>query len=361
MPTQMNNLNFEGQNIYAGFDVHLKDWKVTILSEEMMLKSFTMPPNPEVLSDYLLRNYPGASYHSAYEAGFCGLWAHYQLCELGIKNIVVNPADVPGTQKDKLQKEDKRDSRKIAYALRSGNLTPIYTPTESTLNDRSLVRSRKTLVNDMVRFKNRIKGLLHFYGIEMPEEFSNSRKHWNRRFMVWLESIPMKELSGEMALKHQISEARYMKELLKCILLDIKNLSQTDKYRENVRLLRSIPGIALLTAMVILTEVEDINRFPNSERFASFIGLIPMTKSSGEKQKVGEITFRAHDFLRSIIIESSWVAVSRDPALLMAYQKLIKRMEPNNAIIRIAKKLSNRIYTVLKYKKTYEFGKTDNL
>ncbi|MEA4841123.1 MAG: hypothetical protein VB110_08985 [Bacteroidales bacterium] len=48
MPTQMNNLNFEGQNIYAGFDVHLKDWKVTILSEEMMLKSFTMPPNPEV-------------------------------------------------------------------------------------------------------------------------------------------------------------------------------------------------------------------------------------------------------------------------------------------------------------------------
>lgn len=264
-----------------------------------------MPPKPEVLSDYLFRTYPGANYYSAYEAGFCGLWAHYQLCELGIKNIVVNPADIPGTQKDKLQKEDKRDSRKIAYALRSGNLTPIYTPSESTLNDRSLVRSRKTLVNDMVRFKNRIKGFLHFYGIEMPEEFSNSRKHWNRRFMVWLESI-------------------HMKELLKCILLDIKHLSQTDKYLENVKLLRSIPGIALITAMVILTEVEDINRFPNSERFASFIGLIPMTKSSGEKQKVGEIT---------LIIDSSWVAIRYDPALLMAYQKLIKRMEHNNALI----------------------------
>jgi len=77
MPTQMNNLNFEGQNFYAGFDVHLKDWKVTILSEELMLKSFTMPPKPEVLSDYHLKNYPGASYHSAYETGFCGLWAHY--------------------------------------------------------------------------------------------------------------------------------------------------------------------------------------------------------------------------------------------------------------------------------------------
>ena len=361
MPTQMNKLNFEGQNIYAGFDVHLKSWKVTILSEEMMLKTFTMPPKPEVLSDYLLKSYPGASYYSAYEAGFSGLWAHYQLCELGINNIVVNPADVPGTQKDKLQKEDKRDSRKIAYALRNGNLTPIYTPSESTLNDRSLVRSRKTLVNDMIRFKNRIKAMLNFYGISMPEEFANSRTHWNRRFMLWLESIHMKEPSGEMALKHQINEALYMKELLKSILLDIKHLSETDKYREKVKLLRSIPGIALLTAITLLTEIEDINRFPNSERFASFIGLIPMTKSSGEKQKVGELTFRAHDFLRSIIIESSWVGVHRDPALLMAYQKLIKRMEPNNAIIRIAKKLSNRIYTVLKYNKTYEFGKTDNL
>ena len=161
--------------------------------------------------------------------------------------------------------------------------TPIYTPTESTLNDRSLVRSRKTLVGDMIRFKNRIKGFLHFYGIDMPEEYANSRKHWNRRFMVWLESI-----------------------------------------RENVKLLRSIPGIALITAMVILTEVEDINRFPNSERFSSFIGLISMTKSSGEKQKVGEIT---------LIIESSWVAVRYDSTLLMAYQKLIKRMEHNNALI----------------------------
>jgi transposase len=110
MPIQMNNLNFECQNIYAGFYVHLKDWKVTILSEEMMLKTFTMPPKPKVLSNYLLKNYPGASFYSAYEVGFCGLWANYQLCELDINNIVVNPADIPGTQKDKLQKEDKRDS-----------------------------------------------------------------------------------------------------------------------------------------------------------------------------------------------------------------------------------------------------------
>jgi len=113
--------------------------------------------------------------------------------------------------------------------------------------------------------------------------------------------------------------------------------------------------------MVILTEIEDVNRFANAERFASFIGLIPMTRSSGEKQKVGEITYRSHDFLRNLFVESAWIAVRRDPALLMAYQKLTKRMEPNNAIIRMAKKLSNRTYAVLKYNQIYELGKTDNL
>lgn len=93
--------------------------------------------------------------------------------------------------------------------------------------------------------------------------------------------------------------------------------------------------------MTILTEIDDINRFANAEKFASFIGLIPMTSSSGEKQKVGEMTFRAQTFLRSIIIEASWIAIGRDPALLMAYQQLSKRMESNKAIVRIAKKYTN--------------------
>ena len=179
--------------------------------------------------------------------------------------------------------------------------------------------------------------------------------------MTWLEAIPMKENSGHLALKALVDEVRSQRELLKNIIREIKSLSENDTYRDRAKLLCSIPGIALITSMFILTEVEDINRFPNAERFASFIGLIPMTHSSGSKEKVGEITFRSHNYLRSAFVESAWVAIRRDPALLMAYQNLVKRMEPNNAIIRIAEKLANRTYTVLKYNKPYEYNKTDNL
>ena len=100
MQTQRTELNFEGQNFYVGIDVHLKTWTVSIMSEHLMLKTFTQPAQPDKLLNYLVRNYPGGNYHSVYEAGFSGFWSHYKLKEMGINNIVINPADVPTTQKE---------------------------------------------------------------------------------------------------------------------------------------------------------------------------------------------------------------------------------------------------------------------
>jgi len=89
--------------------------------------------------------------------------------------------------------------------------------------------------------------------------------------------------------------------------------------------------------MVILTELGDIKRFKNLDNLCSFIGLTPMTNSTGENERIGDITLRRNKILRTAIIESSWIAIRNDPALMLAYQKLIKRMEPQKAIIRIAK------------------------
>ena len=118
METQVKKINFSGQNIYVGFDAHLKSWKVTIMAEGIVYKTFTQPPEPEVLNNYLKNNFPGGIYHTAYEAGFCGYWIQDKLLSFGMKSIVVNPADIPTTDKERVQKEDKRDSRKIAKSLR---------------------------------------------------------------------------------------------------------------------------------------------------------------------------------------------------------------------------------------------------
>jgi len=135
----------------------------------------------------------------------------------------------------------------------------------------------------------------------------------------------------------------------------IRELSLTQTYKQNVELLRSIPGIGLITAMEILTELETIDRFKNIDHFASYIGLIPSTHSSGENERTGSITPRGQQMLRRAIVESSWVAVRLDTALTQKYISLTSRMIPQRAIIRIAKKLLSRIYFVLKNKQPYKY------
>jgi transposase len=353
MQTQSNKLDFSGQNIYVGFDVHLKSWKVTIMSETLVHKTFSQPPEPKALHSYLVSNFPGGNYHSAYEAGFCGYWIHNQLISLGIKSIVVNPADIPTTNKEKVQKEDKRDSRKIARSLRGGELTAIYVPSERTLEDRAFLRTRKMLTKDLSRYKNRIKSFLYFHGIEFPPAFKNPQSHWSKRFIIWLESIQMGHNTGKQSLLALINESKHLRESLLSVTKQVRALSRTEVYQEQVKLLQSVPGIGLITAMTLLTELEKFERFSNIDQLCSLIGLVPSTNSSGEKEQVGDITPRGHNVLRSAIIESAWVAARTDPALMKCYHDYTKRMEPNQAIVRIAKKLLSRIRYVIKNKQPY--------
>lgn len=354
MLKQSSELNFEGHNIFAGIDLHLKSWTVTILTEKLSHKTFTQPASVETLHNYLEKNFPGGTYHSVYEAGFSGLWTHYKLIEMGINNIVVNPADVPTTQKEELQKDDPVDSRKLARSLRSGDLKAIYIPAPSTLEDRSLVRLRATLVKDMIRYKQRIKSFLYLYGISYPQEFEKSGTHWSRRFMKWLdEGVKLQYEAGNQALQILVKEAEQQRELLLEITRKIRILSSSEKYINNMLLLRTIPGVGFITAITFLTEIENISRFGNSDHFAGYIGLVPNRHSSGSRENIGEMTIRGQDTLRRAIIESSWFAARIDPALTKSFHVYLNRMEPNKAIIRIARKVLNRMYYVLKHKAEY--------
>jgi len=68
----VSKLDFTGQPIYVGLDVHKNSWSVSIYSQHCEHKTFTQPPKVDKLSTYLKRTFPGATYHSVYEAGFSG-------------------------------------------------------------------------------------------------------------------------------------------------------------------------------------------------------------------------------------------------------------------------------------------------
>jgi transposase len=356
MSTKIKQLDFSGQKIYVGIDVHRKHFTVSIQGEELFYKTFNQPPRAEILVDYLKRNYPGASYFAAYEAGFSGFWLHEELEKHGIKCIVVNACDIPTTDREKKQKRDPLDSRKISRGLKNGELQALYVPQKWNQEDRGLLRIRGKIVGDQTRCRNRIKAQLYFYGIEYPEQFLHSGTHWSQRFMAWLDQLKFGQESGTTTLKLLLKEATGLRELLLESNKSILKLSQQERYRDNVKILLSVPGVGRLTAMILLTELGDITRFIDLDHLCAYLGLMPNVYASGDKEIVGDITKRGNKHLRTSIIESSWVAVRNDPALSLKYHQLCGRMDGNKAIIRIARKLLNRIRYVLLNKEEYRFA-----
>ena len=135
MQRQGNELDFTGQQVYAGIDVGKKSWDVSVMTKEWEHKTYKQPPEAGVLARYLRRNFPGADYKSVYEAGFSGFGAHEELKANGIDSIAVNPGDVPTAASEKAGKTNKIDARKLARSLRSGELHGIYVRPRKT--DRS--------------------------------------------------------------------------------------------------------------------------------------------------------------------------------------------------------------------------------
>ncbi len=163
-------------------------------------KTFSQDPNARILAEYLRRNFPGGTYLSAYEAGFCGFSVHRALLNVGINNIVVNQAGIPVTDKEKRQKEDKRDSRKIARGLRNSELVAIHVPSVETEELRFFLKDRISLTKDLTRMKNRIKSYLNLFGIEAPSQFKETSRHFSMRNINWLRDIQLATHQGNLAI-----------------------------------------------------------------------------------------------------------------------------------------------------------------
>lgn len=352
MKKKIKELDFSNQLIFVGIDVHKKSWTVTIQIGGIKIKTFSMDPNPEQLSKHLKMNYPKGIYKTVYESGFSGYWIDRKLRSLGIENIIVNAADIPTSNKEKIQKTDKIDSRKLARELENENISGIYIPTEKQEALRTLSRLRMQLTKDQTRIKNRIKSLLYFLGVKFPEDYE--LKHWSGKFISYLSELELKHPAIKTTLDELIEYLQQVRKQLARVLKKLKAILRENAAANKIlNYLETIPGVGFITAATLFTEIMDIKRFNKLDKLSAYVGLSPATHSSGEKEKVLGLSKRQNSFLRTTLIESSWIAVRNDPALTMAFSSLTQRMKKQDAIIRIAKKLLNRIMYVWRNEKEY--------
>jgi len=200
------------------------------------------------------------------------------------------------------------------------------------------------LVGDLNRSRNRIKSLLKYQGIDIPDRYCKA--HWSRNFMTWVEQIGHQHAEIGNTLLLMLEEVKLLRQLLLKAEKQLAAMMATDKYKAQFELLLSVPGIGRTIATLYVLEIGDIKRFKTFDQLCDFIGLCPDSADSGETERCRGITTRRHKQLRSNLVEAAWQAIRIDPALLERYQELTKRMKGNRAIISIARKLLRRLRAV---------------
>jgi transposase len=136
----------------------------------------------------------------------------------------------------------------------------------------------------------------------------------------------------------------------------LKELSETNRYREKVKILSTVPGIGILAAMEILVELGDIGRFKRADRLAGYVGLTPAQYSSGDSIRMGHISRAGKSDLRGTFVEIAWKLISKDPAMREKYDNIKIRAGGKRAIVAIARMTLLRTRRMLLDNQPYVVG-----
>lgn len=348
--------DFKGVKIYAGIDAHLNQWNVAIYIGKRFYKVFQQAAEASVLISYLHKHFPQAEYYVGYEAGYFGFGAQRSFTAHEIRCKVFNPADIPTSDKERRRKADRLDAKKIGKALIEDQLHGIFVPTAEQEADRGLVRYRTTTARkEVTRAKQRIKAFLVFKG--RSKEIANyAKSYWSKATIRHIEALKWDCGSDKITLSMLLKDWEHHKTQLKEIDRQIIELSRQARYADQVRRLRTIPGIGLLTAMVLLTEIIDMERFDSLDSLSSYVGIVPDTASSADKERNRGLTNRANQPLRRLLIQSAWVASARSTRFSQIYhEQLTKHQISQKAIIKVTRKLLSVIKAVWQKQETYQY------
>jgi transposase len=240
-------------------------------------------------------------------------------------------------------KNDKLDAKMLAHLLRANLIAESYVPPKEVRELRDLTRTRKALIEDRNRLKNRVHAILSRNGIiDYPNPFTKKgREH--------LENLDLPEIDREI-LNSYLSIIDRINEEIKKIDRIIQEKAKEDN---DAILLTTIPGISYYSALLIKAEIGDVNRFPNKFKLISYAGLCPSVRQSGNKEIKGHITKQGSRMLRWILIQCANVAIRHDEYLRTFYLRIKRRRGHNIAIVATARKMLVCIYYMLKRGEVY--------
>ena len=271
----------------------------------------------------------------ALEATGFYFWIYDTIVARGHDAKVVHPVKVKPLMRAR-SKNDKNDAYMLAELLRSRCLEGIYVPSSDVRAMRELTRHRESLVRKKGDLKREVLAHLLQKGMKVPDDL---RTNFSQKHISWMRSV------DDFILHEKL-------DVLELLMTKIRNIeSKLDELYgedEDVRLIRTIPGIGLVTASVIKAEVGDVTRFSSAETLAAYVGLTPLTYQSGEKEWGGH-TRNGNSRIKHVLIEAMLFHLHHCPDSRISRYDRRKReaIGRQKAVVATARKLMEAIYFML--------------
>jgi len=329
--------------IYAGLDLHKNFSVITTMNAQgkEMVKQKKLPNNGEIIELFQGFNEPVTL---AMEATRSWYWLYDLLEENGIEVKLSHPLKTKAIASAKV-KNDKIDSRILAHLLRTELLPLSYVPPKPVRMHRELLRYRASLVKIQTGVKNRVHAILAKNNI--THNFSDL---FGKQGKAFLTSLSLSE-TYRMAVDGYLSVLDELEQQIKAVN---KRIVVSVKDDEDTGLLMTIPGVGYYSALLIKSEIGDINRFPSAKQLCSYAGLTPSTYSSGNTTFHGHITKQGSKWLRWIAAEAIGHCVAKPGHLQAFYRRLQRRKGEKIAKVATERKLLEWIYHMLKERKTFQ-------
>lgn len=290
----------EQRTTFVGFDDSKRKLVAAILRPgESEPEAREFPKEPHVIRRFFRRLTREGPVRVCYEAGVSGYDLHRQITACGLSCDVVAPALTPRRPGERI-KTNRRDAKKLVRLFRAGELTAIHVPDEAEEAVRDLLRCRDAVRRDVMRWRHRLLKFLDRHGHLWVS------KNWSQRHWTWIRSqrfeVPALERTFAATL-FALEQARaHLGELDK----EIEALAQQRPYAEPVGWLRCFRGLDTLSAMILLAEVVDFQRFTRPRELMAYLGLVPSEYSTGDTQRRGALTKAGNGHARRVLIEAAW-------------------------------------------------------
>jgi len=244
-------------------------------------------------------------------------------------------------------KTDKIDATTLAELLRCDLIPRAHISSPQARVIKRLLRHRIFLVRIRTMVKNRIHDLLDRYPLLRAQR--QAEYVFSKSGIAWMRQLELPQADRDI-LDAELTLLEHLDAQVKSADGLLRDVGRNDSC---VRRLQTIPGVGPFIAMVLISEIDDINRFPRPAKLHAYAGLIPSTHASGGRTHHGRIIKASNKYLRWAMIEAVWPAIRKDWSLQALYERLARRKGANIAKVAVARRLLTIVYRVLAEHRDY--------